>query len=121
MCRSKVSEVVSLLVPETKFLPDEVLLSLIASLIHISEANTDKMLAPLAATGGVAASGAEDSSDGITAPPVSAASVAWLEMVLVDIVLRNRDRLLVIWPLIRAHYLRSLSQRYCDTSYVTER
>lgn len=39
-------------------------------------------------------------------PPPTEASSAWLEMVLVEATLRNRDRLSLIWPMISTHYSR---------------
>lgn len=76
-------------------------------------------MTPEAASAG--GSVASNDEDGYDLPPVSAASAAWLETVLVEIALRNRDRLLLIWPLLRKHYLRCLTQRTCETNYVTDR
>lgn len=52
---------------------------------------------------------------------MSASSIAWLEMVLVELALRNRDRFQVCWPTLRAHYLRSLGSNSFKLSYVAER
>lgn len=49
-------------------------------------------------------------------PPPSEASSAWLEMVLVEAALRNRDRMSLIWPMISAHYSRPFGE---DESIIT--
>lgn len=49
-------------------------------------------------------------------PIPTEASSAWLEMVLVEATMRNRDRFSLIWPMISAHYSRSFCQ---DESIVT--
>jgi len=41
-------------------------------------------------------------------PKCSAASCAWMEMLLVEASLRNRDRLSLIWPIISNHYIDTL-------------
>ena len=51
----------------------------------------------------------------------SMATVAWLEMVLVEISLRNRDRFQALWPALKHHYLRTLCGSQVELSYVTER
>lgn len=51
----------------------------------------------------------------------SSSSVAWLEMVLVEISLRNRDRFGTFWPILKHHYIRVLSGPLVTLSYVTER
>jgi hypothetical protein len=52
----------------------------------------------------------------------TASSYAWLEMLLIEIALRNRDRFQICWPLLRSHYQRCLSQNvFSKLSYVTER
>ena len=40
-------------------------------------------------------------------PEMSVASSSWLEVVLVEIVVRNRDRISVLWPALAVHYIRS--------------
>eukprot|EP01039_Chlorochromonas_danica_P002473 gene2473-2708_t len=52
---------------------------------------------------------------------ISASSMSWLEMVLVDLALRNRDRFQICWSILRLHYLRSLGSSSFKLSYVTER
>lgn len=60
-------------------------------------------------------------------PALSAAAVSWLEVLLVDVALRNRDRFSVVWPLLRDHYKRTLSgagdggAASIKLSYITER
>jgi hypothetical protein len=49
-------------------------------------------------------------------PPPTEASSAWLEMVLVEAALRNRDRMSLIWPMISAHYSRPFGE---DESIMT--
>ena len=51
----------------------------------------------------------------------SSSSVAWLEMVLVEISLRNRDRFSTFWPILKHHYIRVLSGPLVTLSYITER
>ena len=51
----------------------------------------------------------------------SSSTVSWLEMVLVEISLRNRDRFSTFWPILKHHYIRVLSGPLVDLSYVTER
>jgi hypothetical protein len=51
---------------------------------------------------------------------VSRSSVAWFEMLLVEISLRNRDRFGTVWPLLSAHYSRILMGSL-TFSYITER
>lgn len=51
----------------------------------------------------------------------SSASVAWFEMLLVEISLRNRDRFGAVWPILSEHYARTLRERPVPVSYVTER
>lgn len=51
----------------------------------------------------------------------SSASVAWLEMVLVEVSLRNRDRFQSFWPTLKHHYVRVLCGAAVGLSYVTER
>lgn len=53
-------------------------------------------------------------------PLPSQATKAWLEMILVDIALRNRDRFTALWPSLDTHYRRSLSGAD-QLSYVAER
>ena len=59
-------------------------------------------------------------------PALSAAAVSWLEVLLVDVALRNRDRFSVVWPLLRDHYKRTLfgaedGGGSIQLSYITER
>ena len=52
--------------------------------------------------------------------PPSAATIAWLENVLVEVILRNRDRFTLLWPILSTHYSAGL----CPTStlsYAVER
>jgi hypothetical protein len=42
-------------------------------------------------------------------PPPTEASTAWLEMVLVESSMRNRDRMGIIWPIVSKHYLTSFA------------
>jgi hypothetical protein len=51
----------------------------------------------------------------------SSSSVAWLEMVLVEVSLRNRDRFQSFWPTLKHHYVRVLCGSAVGLSYVTER
>lgn len=52
---------------------------------------------------------------------VSHSSVAWLEILLVDVALRNRDRFVLIWPVLELHYTRTLCGQTGSISYVHER
>jgi hypothetical protein len=40
-------------------------------------------------------------------PELSLASTSWLEVVLVEVVVRNRDRMAALWPSLAVHYIRS--------------
>jgi hypothetical protein len=42
-----------------------------------------------------------------TLPPPSLASTSWLEIILVEYGLRNRDRISCLWPSLAAHYIRA--------------
>jgi hypothetical protein len=53
-------------------------------------------------------------------PPSGESSCAWLEMQLVDITLRNRDRFALTWQLLDSHYRITLGAT-ASLSYVTER
>jgi hypothetical protein len=53
-------------------------------------------------------------------PKSSTASCAWMEMILVEATLRNRDRFSMLWPIIAGHYIRSLSGT-AKLSYTLER
>jgi hypothetical protein len=58
------------------------------------------------------------------ASAVSLSSAAWLELVLVELALRNRDRFQSCWPALQQHYLRSLGTSNTGgikLSYVCER
>ena len=55
---------------------------------------------------------------------LSAAAVSWLEMLLVEVALRNRDRFASIWPLLRDHYTRTIGPKsvsMANLSYIAER
>jgi len=43
-------------------------------------------------------------------PAPSESSRCWLEMILVETALRNRDRFSLLWPLISAHYSKTLGR-----------
>eukprot|EP01037_Dinobryon_pediforme_P019177 gene19177-19550_t len=50
--------------------------------------------------------------------------VSWLEMLLVEVALRNRDRFASIWPLLRDHYTRTIGPKsvsMANLSYIAER
>jgi hypothetical protein len=51
----------------------------------------------------------------------SASSIAWLEMMLVELSLRNRDRFAICWPILKAHYQKCLGNHFTQLSYVSER
>eukprot|EP01038_Epipyxis_sp_PR26KG_P004477 gene4477-6328_t len=53
--------------------------------------------------------------------PISASSVAWLEMIIVEVALRNRDRFGSFWPILKQHYLKTLIGSNVTLSYITER
>lgn len=51
---------------------------------------------------------------------VSSASASWLEMMYVEVILRNRDRISSLWPSLEFHYSSSLNS--CSVfSYKSER
>lgn len=53
-------------------------------------------------------------------PTCSASSGSWLEMVLAEAALRNRDRFIQIWPVVGKHYKNTLSASK-TLNYITER
>lgn len=53
-------------------------------------------------------------------PSVSFPTETWMEMVLVEIALRNRERFHVLWPVLAAHY-RSTLRDCVELSYSSER
>lgn len=103
------------LVSDTKFFPDKVLLSFIESILYLNELPV------------VASSTSEDAAhmpvvlQGLITdiPSVSISSAAWLENLLVAVLIRNRDRFQLLWPLVQKHYS-SLGQAK-KLSYVLER
>ena len=55
-------------------------------------------------------------------PELSLASTSWLEVVLVEVVVRNRDRMASLWPSLAVHYIRSavaLSTKACSDDMTT--
>jgi hypothetical protein len=50
----------------------------------------------------------------------SEASIAWMESLLADVVIRNRDRIASVWPCVEQHY-RSTLRSSSVVSYTTER
>ena len=53
-------------------------------------------------------------------PRCSAASGSWLEVVLVEMSMRNRDRFLLLWPILDTHY-RSALIAATTVNYINER
>jgi hypothetical protein len=53
-------------------------------------------------------------------PSLSSSSVSWLEMLLVETALRNRDRFALLWPILSSHY-RSCFGSERELSYPLER
>jgi hypothetical protein len=147
---------ISLLVTESKFLPEEVLQALMKAIARATEFYTlpegsadaqvivdYENLAPMeslcaadtdwlplhSATHRVAFSVSAGFSKVLRevllaekiCASISSSSMAWLEVILVELALRNRDRFQVCWPILRAHYLRSLGSVSFKLSYVAER
>lgn len=111
-----------MVIPETKYLPDDSLVNMVGAIVRMSEAvRLSVGKESLASRKVTTTTEGGDEGGAMDLPPISAASAAWLESMLVDIALRNRDRLMIIWPLLRSHYLASLAQAVAPTSYVTER
>jgi hypothetical protein len=53
---------------------------------------------------------------------ITASSISWLEMMIVEISLRNRDRFAIIWPILKSHYIKTLGDPYeLPINYITER
>jgi hypothetical protein len=161
---------ISSIITESKFLPDDHLLSLLKSIIKITEAhhyhhddgaeNPDLLQEikyelnkddshsfdasahnPL-----VSFQSSQQSKDTVKTAPIhyyrnsenfldtsafislrrihsftSAASISWLEMILVEISLRNRDRFSLYWPVLKLHYQKCLGTNFTKLSYVAER
>jgi hypothetical protein len=112
---AKVADTISMVIPETKYLPDSSLVDMVTAIIRMSED------AKISSSSPKIPHAVNDDESILELPPVSAASAAWLENILVDIALRNRERLMIIWPLLRAHYVNTLSHGVVVTSYITER
>jgi hypothetical protein len=112
---AKVADTISIVIPETKYLPDSSLIDMVTAIIRMSED------AKVSSSRPKSPQSAYDDESALDLPPISAASAAWLENILVDIALRNRERLLIIWPLLRAHYVNTLGQGVVISSYITER
>lgn len=54
-------------------------------------------------------------------PGSSSASCSWMEIIVVDSALRNRDRFAVLWPILESHYERTLLRTNVPLSYANER
>ncbi len=94
---------ISQFVPETKYLTDHNLTNLVASIISCCEECED-------------ASKQFDSTQEV----ISSSSASWLEMTLVEILLRNRDRISLLYPSFKAHYIKTTLFQ-CKVSYRVER
>lgn len=112
------------LVADSKFFPDETLLSFVKAIAaQISRVAPASVTAR--ATGNKSKSAVSAELD-VAAhhderlPPPSAATVAWLENVLVEVALRNRDRFVLLWPTLSEHYSAGLSPT-SSLSYAVER
>jgi hypothetical protein len=110
------------LVADTKFLNDESLLLVVRTIMNKSEKSSSTL----------SSFNDSDDFDGIikqilelyesTLPHMSRASIAWLELLVVEIAIRNRDRFALLWPILSSHYLRSLgnTKEIC-VDYILER
>ena len=85
--------------------------------LHLSASHEDSVIVnksdaeddPVVSDGGRGVRDLKQCLDQVTArllPPTEASS-AWLEMVLVESSLRNRDRMGLVWPVISRHYVTS--------------
>ena len=124
---------ISSLISGTRFLTEASLVSLLASIVNLAIAHDSTPHASSAVTRQFASNGGSVSRDPLVAlegiissvcssdtPLPSLATCSWLEMVLVDISLRNRDRFAMLWPLLDAHYRKALGGSDA-VSYLTER
>lgn len=115
------------LISGTRFLSEASLMTLVGAILRLAEGANVSVLSDRGIRDGAAAS--RDPLEAVQTiisnicydtPLPSSATASWLEMILVDISLRNRDRFGRLWPSLDAHYRRVLSGS--DTiSYVTER
>lgn len=128
------------LVADTRFMSEDGLRNFVVSLVNFTEVGSDD---PKREEAAVASSSADVAlvhvDDNVSArnsalaffgavaeivsaaDSVSKASVAWYEMLLVEVALRNRDRFGSLWPILSQHYARTLSEQQAHFSYVTER
>ena len=123
---------ISHLVSDTRFLTESTLIFFLEALVKTSEARELLASETLKSTREKTVGGARgtslshdfiDISNGRSAaerlkelvrslsvdlPPPSESSSAWLEMLLVEAALRNRDRFAILWSLLDSHYRRTL-------------
>lgn len=139
----------SQLFSDTKFIPEQNLIVFLTSLIHIVEAKGcgNEGLSKVSAVT-VMPSGDKNSKTttevrliddvarrrnqvldlaGETRQQLTAigsltwSSAAWLEMLLVEVSLSNRDRFGVVWPLLKTHFSKVLGGSTVSMSYLSER
>ena len=119
------------LVSDSRYMADANLTAFVSALIGIIEGlDEEKPNSPnsAAVAPGNVLSGAVKSSYSLLATTpkiakfksISHSSVAWLEMLVVDVALRNRDRFVLIWPILELHYTRTLCV-VSSISYLHER
>jgi hypothetical protein len=56
----------------------------------------------------------------INAFPNTLASCCWIENIVVDVILRNRDRFVLCWPHLKSHYMRTLADQNAEFSRISE-
>lgn len=121
------------LVSDSRYMADANLTSFVSALVGIIEGLDEEK--PTSPAAGAAAAAASASSAAVVKSSysllsstqkiakfksISHSSVAWLEMLVVDVALRNRDRFVLIWPILELHYTRTLCVSN-TISYVYER
>lgn len=118
---------ISDIVKETRFLDESSLIILIKSIITLTEHSNlqppkKEKLNGDTATETCSINNLYNAVEDILgfAVHVSPPSCAWLETILVDVSLRNRDRFNLLWPILEKHYVSTLSGS-SQLTYASER
>lgn len=116
---------ISQIVSDTRFIPESGLINCIDSLLKVVMATEDEVVCDFLQPdeeGLVPLLMKMSSARSKAVLNITSSSIAWMEMMLVDISLRNRDRFSSIWPSLQRHYSTSLHRdRGFQLSYVAER
>ena len=117
---------VEALITDTKFMDEGSLLRLLRQVVTTAE----KDPATIAPRGQTPANLNVESVKRVledysaTLPGLSASTISWLEVLMIDIALRNRDRFSLVWPVLSGHYKRTLCPTkgtQLEVNYIVER